>query len=230
MKLENNIIIPVSDPIARARSIMKLANTCYRLKYPNGGVDPRSLHPAADYNSPELKRTIKTLDCSGWVAWVCGYSRLQNGKGKFPAFPDTPGISGGYINTNSMIEEALGFNRRQGLEPYVGGRWFSVLTHPVPGCIVVFHGRNDRYPKNPSVGHAGIVSAVPAEQYEDKDREQYFRYNTRNHKYGIQVIHCSSRDRVGGKAIAETDGHLWANRGSLFLKFNTDYLLGLKSV
>lgn len=231
MKLQNNIILSFTPEqiISRARSIAKLKNTNYRLKYPNGGIDPRSPHPAATYADPTLKRTTLTCDCVGFALWATGTSRLHDGKGQFPAFPDTPTIAGGYINTDAMIEEAQGFNRRKGLKPYEGGRWFTVLKHPVPGCLVVFHRRSDLYPSNPLSGHVGIVTEVPAEQYEEKDYNLYFKPNTRNHKQGIQVIHCSAVDKTSGTAIRETSGASWANRKSLFLKFNAEYLLGLKT-
>lgn len=233
MKLSNNIILPFAPEVKvlRARSIVGLKNTNYRLPYPNGGKDPRSAHPASAYNSPILKRLVNVCDCSGFTAWVQGYSRLQDGRGEFPAFPDTPSVAGGYINTDSMIEEALGFNRRKGLAPYAGGRWFSVLAHPIVGCIVVYHKRVDSSPlwkMNPKVGHVGVVTEVPAEQYEEKDREMYFKPNTRNHKQGIQVVHCSGVDKTGGTAVRETDGRIWAKKGALFLQFNAEYLLGLK--
>jgi len=229
--MSNNIIIPLTDTeiVQRARDILKLKNTCYRLKYPNGGKDPRTKHPAMSYASPELKRTILVCDCVGFAAWCSGFSRLQDGTEQFPKFPDTPTISGGYINTDSMIEEALGFERRKGQAPYKGGTWFKVLANPKPGCLVVFHKRNSLYPNNPLVGHVGVVSQVPAEAYDEKDRELYFKPNTRNHKYGIQVIDCSSVDKTGGTAVREGSGSKWAKKKSLFLEFNRDFLLGLKT-
>lgn len=227
MKLESNIIIPLTmeQIVERARAVLKAKETSYRLKYPNGGVDPRTPRPGMDFFDPATKSKLIVCDCAGFVAWCCGYSRKQTGTSNLVAFPDTPSVRGGWINTDSMIEESEGFKYANDRSTYPGGRWFKKLDVPKPGCIVVYHSRSDRYPRNPVIGHVGIVVAVPAEAYDVKDREKYFGQDTRNSKSPFRVIHCSGVDKTGGTAVRETSGLPWKGKRSSFLEFMGNNLL-----
>jgi hypothetical protein len=225
---KSNIILKFTnaEKVARARLALSQKETSYRLKYPNGGVDPRVARPGVEYRDPVTKRLLIVCDCAGFDAWVSGYSRKQDGRGEFPSFPDTPSVAGGWINTDSAIEEAQGFKTRLG--HYAGGRWFTVLPNPEPGCIVVYHSRSALYPTNPKVGHMGIVSQVPAEAFISP--EDYFKKDTRNTKSQTRVIHCSGVDKRNGTAIRETDASIWGGKKALFLRFNGAHFVDMEKV
>ncbi len=167
------------------------------MKWPNGGSDPLAPRPCVKVLPTD---EYYVCDCVGAVAWFSGFPRrpLSSIVG-LPIFPDTPSIRGGWINTDSMYEEAERDHT-----------WFQVLPQPELGCIVVYHSRSDRFPKNPKVGHTGIVSFVP----EDLDPKTLFS--------NIKVIHCSSsNNRIFGKgaAVMETSGNAFKNKDALFLRF-----------
>lgn len=188
--------------VLRAKWVAARNDTDYHLKWPNGGVDPGSFIPGHTLDGKNY------LDCAGFVAWCTGYPR------RLPGFPSTPSISGEYVNTDSMYEEAEGFKLKG--KGYLGGQFFRKLFYPKPGCIVVYHSRRLlRFPFNPKVGHTGIVSWVAGDHLiKGLPYEELFRHT--------KVIHCSSSNnkKFGpGGAVAETSGSIWKGKKSLFLEF-----------
>lgn len=210
--------------LARARScpgdLVK-----YRLKYPNGGSDPSKPKPYGVLEVGETK--IDVCDCIGFALWATGIARRFTGNATIPPFPDTPSITGSYINCSSLVEEARGFKRRQGQAPYVGGRFFTIIEKPVPGCLIVFPGESVRK-GNPPHGHIGIVSSVPTKapppsMYPPTGVDWYIEADTRNKPAGLRVIHCSSSNyKVTGKAVRETHAVPWRGRGAIFAKLNPE--------
>lgn len=192
------IRLGAEEILARARSILANKNISYRLKYPNGGSDPRKATPGDLFKGEDGKLRL-VCDCAGFVAWCCGYPRRLAG------FPDTASVKGivtggvhsNWINTDSMIEESE------------NGEFFKRLEKPVVGGIVVFHSNSKLYPKNPKMGHTGIISGVPVEV--PPDREDWFNL--------ISVIHCSGVDKKSGTAVRETTGKVWAGKQSYFLQW-----------
>lgn len=154
-----------------APSGTKMVPLRYRLKAGfNGGKDPLAAHPGM----PSYGDRTWTADCFGFVAWALGFDRYQ-----VVRFP----LSGGWLNTDSAVEDAKG---RQ--------RFFAPVAVPKPGDIVVY-GRGGG-----SVGHVGLVTTVPAEW--DGDFA----------KVGV-VHCSGGHDRKLGYAIAEDNAKIWAKRG-----------------
>lgn len=215
--------------VARARKAMKFSDTTgvkYHLEYPNGGSDPNTEHPFALLNEKGAKFWV--ADCIALALWSAGIPRRFMGSETVPQFPDTPNISGGYINTTSIVQEAKGFPRRAGQTPYKGGRFFKIVETPRPGDLLVFSGRTKDYPNNPKHGHIGVISSVPAEAPAIITSPDYWiTFDTRNHRAPLRVIHCSSS---GGKhdnhAVKETHAKSWFQKGAIFVRLNTEELLG----
>jgi len=74
-------------------------------------------------------------DCSGFICWVLGLSRVS----KIPFYK----ALGGYINTDGMVKD---INSTSGI--------FEKLNEPELGCIVVYGRTKGHY------GHVGLVSEV----------------------------------------------------------------------
>ncbi len=198
------MIIPLTPKqvLIRARAVVKKEYCNYRLRWPNGGSDPSAPRPCVKAKPDDL---YYGMDCMGFVAWCSGFPRKPMA-GQIPLFTDTPSVRGGWINTDSMYEEAEGFER------YPGGEWFDIQFTPEEGDIVVYHSRSARFLNNPKVGHTGIVSYVPP----------VFSAWYDNWFKDIKVIHCSlgnNRKFGPGKAVQETSGLPWKNKNSLFLRF-----------
>jgi hypothetical protein len=106
--------------IARARAAIGLGIT-YGLG--KGGTNPLAPTPANSANQ---------CDCSGFIAWVIGYSRRPSGN-----------PTGGWISTSHIVADARG---RQKL--------FRQIDAPVPGSIAVYPDANGHQ------GHTGLVVGV----------------------------------------------------------------------
>jgi len=95
-------------------------------------ADQRDLAPLAqamgiDVHDPDLQR--EACDCSGFVCWALGFSRI------------VPGPHGDWINTDSIWADAQGSQRR-----------FQKIGQARPGALVVYpKPRDERY------GHVAIV-------------------------------------------------------------------------
>jgi hypothetical protein len=168
----------------------------YHLAYPNGGADP-------NVGYPQDKQT-GGCDCIGFAAWCAGFDRYQ--PKKFPLYD-------GYINTDSMIEEAV--------QSKPGGHWFETLPNPEPGCFIVAASFWKKLPlPRRVIGHIGVVTDCS-------------EWATKGLK-GIHVVHCSPSNvhrpgNVNGSAVWKTDGTVWAGYPRVyFVKFNREYAMGLK--
>jgi hypothetical protein len=99
-----------------------------------GGFDPMSPGPAGQDGR---------CDCSGFVCWALGLSRITS----HPLYVAYNGGGGsiGWINSDAMVHDA---GRQTG--------FFERLDEPEPGCIVMYpkRGSGRRY------GHVGIVTRV----------------------------------------------------------------------
>lgn len=121
----NKVVPPLpgaAQIIARAKSAIGKG---IRYKLGGGGMKPEAALPDAGTG---------ICDCSGFVCWVLGLSRLSN-----QAFYKR---YGGWINTDSMEDDILS-----------SAGIFDQLNAPLPGCIVV-------YGAGSKIGHVGLVSEV----------------------------------------------------------------------
>lgn len=144
--------------VQRARTMTAL-NAHYRL---GGGKTA----PAGDNPLDESG----TCDCSAFVMWCLGIAKPSS-------LAWLKKLNGGWYNTDGIFVDAV-------REPT---GFFSRLDTPRPGAIVVYPSRAlAQDPKQPPIGHVGIVSEVAAQ--------------------GItRVVHCSrGNDTQLGRAIAET--------------------------
>jgi hypothetical protein len=144
-----------------ARMPLKICDIYYLLKDHNGGKDPTALDFADRWSAPdEIAREVKakrealaaghtkwkrafvnrTADCIGGMAWCGGFDRYQPVRFAH--------IYGGWVNTDSMIQDARG-----------PAKCFKLLSRPEPGCFVVFASGQGGH----KVGHIGGVIDVPAE-------------------------------------------------------------------
>jgi hypothetical protein len=206
--------------LSRARSCLR-DDSKYRLPYPNGGADPSAAKPYARILIDGA--TFNVADCIGFAVWCAGISRRFLGLGNMPPFPDTPSVSGGYINCQSMVEEARGFKRRTGQPDYVGGRFFKIVDKPVPGDFIVFSG-------NPH-GHIGIISAAPLDppnlKMDQDGVDNWIKADSGSKRADLQIIHCSPFNyKRTGKAVAESHALPWKGKNAHFVHFNREELLG----
>ena len=174
----------VENTIAKANSMVG-EHIVYKLGA--GGRNPDNLSPAT------FKDGVLACDCSGFVAWCWGFDRYQDnhvGKnqwdGKSNARPGLFGYFpyyGGWINTDSMLEDAFDSNID----------WFSHLNYPIPGCIVAYGSTGED--NNKRIGHEGLVISTP----------EYFDKNNKEHWKKLVIIDC----RSAKPAIAIRDGLTW---------------------
>lgn len=166
----------------------------YSLEYPNGGTSPSA-------PGPEDPQT-RGCDCVGFDAWCGGFDRYQ--PEKFPLYD-------GYINTDSMIQEAL-----------TTGKWFKLLPAPESGCFIVTESFTkkglDRDGRR-VIGHTGVVT--DASEWKPKGLA------------GIHVVHCSPYNYQftnGASSIWKISGSLWgAYPKQYFIKFNRAYAMSLEA-
>lgn len=150
----------------------------------NGGSDPFAPHPA----SWSFGRRTPTCDCSGFVAWCCGYSRYHE---DFPLY-------GGYVNTDSMLQDATGQKE-----------WFEEVEYPEPGCLIVY-GAIYKGTVRTRVGHVGLVTGVAAAEWDPRN-PQFDR---------LLVTHCSSGNvKRTGAAIQQTTGSIWQKSGAKLVRY-----------
>lgn len=199
--MRGKIIKLESDAIARRAQFFVGDKAChYHLPYPNGGTDPEKAVP--------YDQTTGGCDCIGFAAFCAGFDRYQPG-GKSAARLTPFPYYGGYINTDSMVEEAT-----------AKGKWFTVLEKPEPGCFIVAASYFSKLRLRRVIGHIGVV--VDSSEWETKGLA------------GLQVVHCSPSNvkRPGnknGSAVWKTDGNVWKNYPKVyFVRFNREYAMGLK--
>lgn len=118
--------------------LFKCPNIYYRLQDNNGGKNPRAADPGTRWGRSNL-----TSDCMGGYAWGSGFDRYQPKRFTYQY--------GGWINTNSMYNDAVGKQE-----------CFEALERPEPGCGLVFKTQGD------IMGHVAGVIEVPAEWQADR--------------------------------------------------------------
>ena len=220
--------LTTANILARAEvclDICKNIGVKYHLEYPNGGRNPDATHPFDILMLSGYKYYVS--DCIGTALWIQGISRKFDGTATVPAFPDTPNITGGYMNCTSIVQEAMGFERRKGQSPYVGGRFFKILDKPEPGCLILFSGRTKTFPTNPRHGHIAVIVSAPENPvYPDKEGiAKWISRDTRNHRAPLQVVQCGSFGKYDNKAVRKTDASTWLRHQSMFVKLNREFLL-----
>lgn len=118
----------------------KCCDGFYLLKDHNGGKDPTAIDPFDRWNKPGETFINRTADCIGGMTWCGGFDRYQ--PQRFSHLYD------GWINTDSMIEDAHGPRK-----------CFHVLDRPEPGCFVVFASGSAGH----AIGHIGGITDVPTD-------------------------------------------------------------------
>lgn len=90
----------------------------YLLSEHNGGKDPAAADPFDRWSKPGSTFVNRTSDCIGGSSWCGKFDRFQPVRFAH--------LFGGWINTDSMIEDATG-----------PAKCFVALKAPVRGCFVV---------------------------------------------------------------------------------------------
>ena len=132
---------------------------------------------------PSLSAATLGCDCSGMVAWACGYKR-------------------GDYNTDAIVADVWIAKYGKPTSKPGPRRLFSPVDAGDlrPGDVLVYGGPDkDMDGNRDSPGHTGIVSEVALGTV----------MGARNWLRGVKVIHCSSRDQAKVGAIRETDATLW---------------------
>lgn len=141
-----------------------------------GGRNPRSSDP----RSEKLRNGIRRfgLDCSGLVAHAIGFDRYQ------PNFIPW----GGWVNTDSLIEDALGLRQlvEQVMYPEVG----ALLCFP--GVDYDSDGDRDR------IGHVAIVSSIARVAEWDPNAPQY---------HLVDIIDCAGSNSKLPGAVGDVAEH-----------------------
>ncbi len=129
--------------VARARHLGSpgFVDGFYLLHEHNGGKDPTAPDPFDRWHKPGSEFTNITGDCIGGASWCGGWDRYQ--PERFAHLYD------GWINTDSMIDDALG-----------PARCFELLERPEPGAYVVAPTGAKGFE---GCGHIGTITDVPAE-------------------------------------------------------------------
>jgi hypothetical protein len=196
MELKGTMLIAkdgtrAADVIKKAKSMLGKG---IRYKLGAGGRNPNNRTPET------IRDGILGCDCAGYVAWAWGFDRFQEANmwytrrpGQFnPAVPIKEGhpvgyrafdYYGGWINTDSMMEDSLDNNND----------WFINLDSPVPGCIVSYGSTGKGSSRR--IGHEGLVIAAPA--VFDRENPEHWRR--------LEVIDC----RSAKPAILVRDGMTW---------------------
>lgn len=125
----------------------KCLSLFYQLSPHNGGRDPKAPDPGERWIREGGSHVNRTVDCSGGVAWMCGFDRFQPVRAKE--------VYGGWLNTDSKIE--LARKKR---------KCFLELDAPELGCIITC--------KTGSVGHVGaghegVVVGLPLRDWDPAD-------------------------------------------------------------
>lgn len=155
------------------------------LRGQNGGSDPRRPDCASRWERGG--KTYATSDCVGFYCWARGIDRYQPVRFAH--------IFGGWMNTDSIIQDATG-----------PAKCWRVVPRPYPTCAVVFPstflGR-----VRLRMGHIGVVMSVPAE----------FAPATAEWWKAVRVADCHG-PRLKGPAIGTRDATIWRRRG-LFVEW-----------
>jgi hypothetical protein len=154
----------------------------YLLSDYNGGKDPTAPDPFDRWSKPGSTFVNRTADCIGGAAWIGGFDRYQPKRFAH--------IYSGWINTDSMIQDARG-----------PAKCFRALATPEPGCFVVCASGSPGH----SIGHIGTVIAVPA-SWNEAQKSSW---------EALSVVDVASR--TPDKANQMTTGRGWFGANALFI-------------
>lgn len=201
IKTYGRLSLTASDAVARASSICKKvkdgAAAYYKLG--TGGRNP-------GVNSP--LNALGQADCSGFVAWACGYDRFQGYHGSRERWVNTDAIL--YAAYPEAVED--GFENEAALDPDTSGNGKMVgmfrrigKQDPIkPGDILVYGSTRVGGERRP--GHTGIIVDV----HDDFVRGGDLWWTN------LGVAHCApsnSRKLGSGHAIAVTSAAAWRKKG-----------------
>jgi hypothetical protein len=164
--------------------VVYCAEGFYLLKEHNGGKDPRRPDPFDRWRKPGATFVNRTADCIGGQAWNGGFDRFQPTRFRH--------VYGGWINTDSMIIDAIGAQK-----------CFVPLDQPEDGCFVVCASGTPGH----AVGHIGGVPKAPAKGFDRKDPKAWA---------ALGVIDVASRGK--SRANRRTTARGWYGTGALFVR------------
>jgi hypothetical protein len=153
----------------------KIVDGYYLLEGHNGGKDPTARDPWDRWHKDGGAFENRTADCIGGASWCGGFDRYQ--PERFPLYD-------GWINTNSMIEDALG-----------KATCFELLDRPAIGCFMVAPTGA------PGVfTHCGHISTV----YSAPEEWDHDNFDCWRHVLAVDVA-----ARTPSPANARTSGAVW---------------------
>lgn len=164
--------------------VIYCAEGFYLLKEHNGGKDPRRPDPFDRWRKPGSTFVNRTADCIAGQAWAGGWDRFQ--RDRFAH------IYKGWINTDSMIMDALGPQR-----------CFVPLDQPEDGSYVVCASGTPGH----DVGHIGGIPKAPTGGFDRKDRRAW---------EAIGVVDVASRGAT--RANRRTTARGWYGTGAVFVR------------
>lgn len=150
--------------------------------------------------------TLGQADCSGFVAWACGYDRFQGYHGSQERWVNTDAIL--YAAYPSAVDD--GFETEAGMDVGPDGKMIGMFRrigkHDAikPGDILVYGSVMLGGERRP--GHTGIIVSVHSDFVRGGDMWW-------NH---LDVAHCSpsnSRKFGVGHAIFTTNAAIWRKKG-----------------
>jgi hypothetical protein len=165
--------------------IIFCAEGFYLLSEHNGGKDPRRPDPFDRWRKPGSTFVNRTADCQGGQSWAGGFDRFQPTRFSH--------IYRGWINTDSMIMDALGPQK-----------CFVPLDQPEDGCFVVCATGT---PGHEKCGHIGGIPKAPAGGFDRKDPK---------HWAALGVVDVASRGK--SRANKRTTARGWFGTGALFVR------------
>jgi hypothetical protein len=185
--LAGELPIAALDPYVRALRAPSMCPTIYyRLPNHNGGKDPTAPDCATRWKSSVAATFVNvTSDCMGSAAWGAGFDRYQPVRFAH--------MFGGWINTDSMIADALG-----------PAKCFRVLERPEVGCFVVAASGSGA--RTESIGHIGGVVSIPSS----------FKRSSADSWRSLGVVDVAFRGRTA-RANKRTTGAGWAGRDAHFI-------------
>lgn len=114
----------------------------YLLSGHNGGKDPTAADPFDRWSNEGSQFVNRTGDCIGGASWCGGFDRYQPERFKLRGWD-------GWINTDSMLEDALGH-----------ASCFVLLAAPVRGCFLVAPTGAPGFER---CGHIMTIHTVPVD-------------------------------------------------------------------
>jgi hypothetical protein len=186
----------LAQVVARANILADCAPIYYLLHDHNGGKDPTAPDPADHWSAPvehpepgAVPFVNRTCDCIGGAAWCGGWDRYQ--PVRFAHLYD------GWINTDSMIDDAIG-----------PARCFSRMDRPTPGAYIVCKSGSLHH----AIGHIGVVIGYKLAEWDPTDPACWA---------AIEVVNVAAyHDEHGRPARANqrSTGRGWFGTNALFTR------------